>query len=280
MRDFTPTPNRLLDEAESSAHLAVFAALAWHRSSKTGSAMPGVFRVANMARVSKPTALVAINWLRDHKFLEIRERPGHRQGRTYRFPDLDETGQKEIPVNNETGSSSLPLFDETGQKEIPEPVKNKHPNQTKMKRKTIPSRDKREPDTRHAHFKEATQEYWESKNHGVEMTWDASEGKALSLLLKASPKLELEAFRNLLSNRQQSDAVNHAERPRQWLGIATNYAGGPLDRFGKPKGAVNGSSGTKANQKLSSATASTETALARLSAVDCDGDRLVGRTAG
>src|SRR5580658_6171356 len=100
MKDFTPTPNRLLDEAESSAHLAVFAAIAWHRSSKTGSAIPGVARIARLARVSKPTAILAIKWLRDHRFLDIRERPGHRQGRIFRFPDLDETGQNEIPVNS------------------------------------------------------------------------------------------------------------------------------------------------------------------------------------
>jgi hypothetical protein len=274
MKDFTPIPNRLVEEAESSAHLAVFVALAWHRSSKTGSAMPGVSRVANMARISKPTALLAINWLRDHKFLEIRERPGHRQGRIYRFPDLDETGQKEEPVKTETGYPSLPLFEETGQKEIPEPVKNKHPNQTKTKRKTIPSRDKREPGTQHAHFREATREYWESNNQSIEVPWDASEGTALSRFLKANPKLDLEAFKNLLRNRQQSDAVNHAERPRQWLGIVTNYAGGPLDRFGKPKGATDGSSsGTIADKKFNSVVASTKAAFARIDAMDFGEDR-------
>jgi hypothetical protein len=256
VREFVPTPRRLMEKAETCAHIAVFAAIAWHRN-RNGLAMPGVLRVAEMARVSKPTAILAINWLREHKFLEVSQRDGHRQARSYRFPDLEETGQNETP----------------------EPVKNRHPNKTIKKRKTISSRDKREPDALHTPFKEATREYWDSKNHDVKMPWDASEGKVLGLLLKANPTLSLESFKELLRHRYRSE-VNHAQRPRQWLGTVTNYAGGPLDQCGNPKGAVNGSSGTKANQKLSSATASTETALARLSAVDCDGDRLVGRATG
>jgi hypothetical protein len=280
MKDFVPTPRRLLEEAETSAQISVFAAIAWHRN-KNGLAMPGVLRVAAMARVSKPTAIFAIDWLREHNFLEVFQRDGHRQARSYRFPDLEETGQKEIPVNDETGSSSLPLFHETGQKEIPEPVKNKPPNKTIKNRETISSRDKREPDNRHTLFKEATREYWQSKNHGIEMTWDASEGKVLSLLLKASPRLDLEAFRNLLRNRYRSD-VNHAARPREWLDKATNYASGPLDRFNNPKGATDGKSGTSttADRKVDSVVASTQAALARIDAMDFGEDGGARRLAG
>jgi hypothetical protein len=125
---FIPVPNRLLEEAEDSACISVFVALVSHRNRFTGCAMPGIARIAEVARVSKPTAISAIKWLRDHAFVEFDlrpGRPGHRQGRTYRFPDLDQTGKNEIPVNNETGFQDF----ETGKKAPSKPVKNKHHNQ-------------------------------------------------------------------------------------------------------------------------------------------------------
>jgi hypothetical protein len=39
----------------------------------------------------------------------------------------------------------------------------------------------------------------------------------------------------MLRNRHKSE-VNHAERPRVWLSRITDYANGPLDRFGQPMG--------------------------------------------
>ena len=252
-----PTPRRLLEEAETCAHIAVYAAIAWHRN-KTGLAMPGIARIAMLARVSRPTAMIAINWLREHKFLEFSQRDGHRQARAYRFPDLEETGQNEapvtgqneIPVNDETGAYSLPVYGETGQNPTLNRSKSGHLTRhtNKKQRKTPPSRDKREPDGRHTQFKEAIGEYWASRNPNVSMPWDASEGKKLCLLLQANPKLTLDAFRNLLRNRYQSE-VSHAERPRQWLERATDYALGPLDRYGKPKDSSNGTTANRAQQR-------------------------------
>jgi hypothetical protein len=134
VKSFIPVPNRLLEEAEDSACISVFVALVSHRSSVNGCAIPGVSRVADVARVSKPTAIRTINWLREHRFVDFDlrpGRPGHRQGRTYRFPDLDQTGKNEIPVRSETGFLNF----ETGKKEASKPVKTKHHNQTYNQRK-------------------------------------------------------------------------------------------------------------------------------------------------
>jgi hypothetical protein len=98
-----------------------------------------------------------------------------------------------------------------------------------------PSRARREraSDPRHAEFKALTSEYWTAKNATLPMPWDGAEGAALAALLGSNPTLEGATYRQLLANRARSE-VNHAERPRAWLALATNYAGGPLDRFGKP----------------------------------------------
>jgi uncharacterized protein YdaU (DUF1376 family) len=95
-----------------------------------------------------------------------------------------------------------------------------------------PSRGKREVEPRFSDFKKACDAYYRHK--GFEMTWDGSEGKQLSSLLASNPTLNLEQFQGILRNRSRS-AVVHSERPRKWLGNATDYAAGPLDKFGKPQ---------------------------------------------
>jgi hypothetical protein len=92
---------------------------------------------------------------------------------------------------------------------------------------------------RHAEFKSIIAEYWDSKNKGVQMPWDGREGKHLEMFLRAAPHITAEQFRGFLRNRFKSE-VNHGERASQWIAWVTNYAQGPMDRFGKTIGAVNG----------------------------------------
>lgn len=96
----------------------------------------------------------------------------------------------------------------------------------------IPSRDKREVDSRHSPFKEILGKAWKVKNTS-EMTWGPGEAKQLSLLLSSNPSLTADAFRHLLHNRHKS-SVNQSERPLKWLPSLTDYASGPIDRYGKP----------------------------------------------
>jgi hypothetical protein len=119
---------------------------------------------------------------------------------------------------------------------VPEPVQK-------------PSRGKheaKEPDERHQQFKIAIGDYWAAKNPGIEMPWDGSEGKALGMLLSASPHLDLKAFVGLLRSRFKSE-VNHSDRPSKWMRSASSYASGPLDRFGKPINPNGGSGNGKGN---------------------------------
>lgn len=85
---------------------------------------------------------------------------------------------------------------------------------------------------RHAEFKAILGEYWTAANR-LEMPWDGREGKALEVMLRASPNLSADQFRQLLRNRFRS-ARNHSERPSIWLPFVTSYGNGPIDRFGQP----------------------------------------------
>lgn len=98
--------------------------------------------------------------------------------------------------------------------------------------KQKPSRDKREADPRHKFFKEVLSQAWAAKNSS-DMPWSAGEAKQMASLLSANPNLTEEDFRKLLRNRHKSQ-VNHSQRPRTWLENVTDYANGPLDKFGKP----------------------------------------------
>ena len=116
---------------------------------------------------------------------------------------------------------------------------------TTTKTKTKPSRAKRASgevkhsgDLRHVACKAEIFAYYQAKNQ-TDPEWNGREGKALGMLLGANPKLTAEGIKRLLGFRGQSD-VNHAERPGKWIENLGSYRAGPLDKFGKPKGATNG----------------------------------------
>lgn len=102
-------------------------------------------------------------------------------------------------------------------------------------------------DNRHALFKAEIGVYW-ARHNQHEMPWDGSEARQLSTLLSAIPKTTVEDFRVWLSNRSNSDA-NHSERVRSWIAKASDYAGGSLDVYGKPKSLKGGKNGNIAASK-------------------------------
>lgn len=104
---------------------------------------------------------------------------------------------------------------------------------TNTKEKKKPS-GKPETDHRHPVFHEHVNRYWKHKTGEERAPWDGSEGKALSALLAAKPDLTLEQFRLALKHRGDSPDEVQTERPRQWLPNILRFAGGPLDRYGKP----------------------------------------------
>lgn len=98
-----------------------------------------------------------------------------------------------------------------------------------------PSTRKRCPgvDPRFTPFRDAIERHWATANPGVEMPWDASEAKTLHDFLKACPRTDLAAMERMLANRRASE-VAQSHRPRTWIASLTDYANGPLDRYGKP----------------------------------------------
>jgi len=107
--------------------------------------------------------------------------------------------------------------------------------------KTETEKEKSKPASRTKHskadprfkpFVDVISRYWLDKNT-IPLVWDQSEGKALKLLLAASPHLTAEQFAECLANRADSEGIAHGDRPRVWLGNVQRYANGPLDRFGK-----------------------------------------------
>lgn len=264
MRDFVPVPNRLLTEAESSACISVFAAVASRRDRASGVAEIGATMIASLARVSKPTALAALDWLHRRGFLEVTRCAGHVQRRAYRFPDLDEDApnrSKAEPVKEETGKAEnrnrskvepepVSTFTGTGQSGNHVPDIEKKQTERKPSARTAHA----QPDPRHGSFRECLQDHWQAHN-AIPLPWDESEKRTLRLLLRANPGLTAEAFRRCLANRALSE-VNLAQRPREWLASITNFAAGPLDRFKQPKGdSIHGKNGNDGYRRQASKTA-------------------------
>lgn len=88
-------------------------------------------------------------------------------------------------------------------------------------------------DQRFTPFRDAIERHWNTANPGVEMPWDGSEAKTLNNFLKACPRTDLAAMERMLANRRASEVVQ-SHRPRTWIASLSDYANGPLDRFGKP----------------------------------------------
>ena len=101
-------------------------------------------------------------------------------------------------------------------------------------------RSGKSPNVRHEACREVCEAY--ASHKGVGFVWDGSEGKALALLLQACPEMTVERFTECVRHRARSP-VAHGERPRVWLPTLPRYQDGPLDRFGKPEGENNGTSG-------------------------------------
>lgn len=91
-----------------------------------------------------------------------------------------------------------------------------------------------EVDTRHPEVRNAIQQGWRERNPGVPTApWGPTEGRNLALFLRENPSWTTEQILVCLQHRFASEA-NHSEPPHFWLRNLAKYAGGPLDRFGKP----------------------------------------------
>jgi uncharacterized protein YdaU (DUF1376 family) len=127
---------------------------------------------------------------------------------------------------------------------LPLPITQKQkPSRAKREPKS-PDGMKHSPDPRHIACKEEIFKYYRAQCGGEEPEWDGREGAALGKFLNANRKLTAVGMERLLQHRARSD-VNHADRPAKWIGSLKSYLNGPLNEFGKPKGAGNGNGLTK-----------------------------------
>ena len=93
-------------------------------------------------------------------------------------------------------------------------------------------------DPRHVPTRELVQELHLQK-FKIKPQWDGSEGKVLDRLLQANPSWSQIDIDLMVRNHFASEGITSA-RPRSWLPRLGDYAGGPLDRYGKVRKPTNG----------------------------------------
>lgn len=93
--------------------------------------------------------------------------------------------------------------------------------------------------TLHYRCRKVYERYWNSKNT-IPMPWGKDAAGALDILLTNNPRLTEEDFLVCLKHRHGSD-VNHSERPVTAIPRLTDFSGGPLNTYNKPK-SINGTS--------------------------------------
>lgn len=67
--------------------------------------------------------------------------------------------------------------------------------------------------------------------------WDGSDAKQLDSIIKSKPDLTPEKFHDWLISYAKSENINPAARPRVFLTKISDYAAGPLNKFGRPDAA-------------------------------------------
>jgi hypothetical protein len=97
-----------------------------------------------------------------------------------------------------------------------------------------PNAKKKKTDSRHSEFQKLLFRCHRYLNDNDTPPWDGSDAKQLSLLLKAKPDLTTKQFHIWLGNYAASENINPSSRPRKFLPKISEYASGPLDKFGKP----------------------------------------------
>jgi hypothetical protein len=154
------------------------------------------------------------------------------------------------------------------------PIRKNRVNRLNRK-DTCANRPTVKTDPRHLPFRLACETYARFKS--VAFVWDASEARALSLLLKASPRLSLLDFQMCLTNRARSPGTAHGERPRLWLPNITRYQQGPLNRFHQRE-EINGNN--LGNRKATAANEALARAQARVVEEDRDHETAAGDVPG
>jgi hypothetical protein len=170
--------------------------------------------------------------------------PASGVGEKEKFNDKEASpSSQDKPARGESASrESSPESAEL--KPVPRPVLVLEPPKPARAKKRREEKPSKPPDPRHAPCCQAIAEYWQAQNPNLDMAWGPTV-KILKNWLSASQKTTVEQFRQFVLNRANSECVNHGEQPSAWLRKITNYAHGPLNRFGRPM------TGTTKGEKLS-----------------------------
>ena len=116
---------------------------------------------------------------------------------------------------------------------------------TQKQKKQKPSRGEPASDARHTLFKELFFDY-ATQATGMAPDWDGRQAKALKTFLSGSPLITVDHWKQILTNRANSE-VAHGEALSAWIRSAKTFYNHPLDRFGKPK--TGGTNGTGKHNK-------------------------------
>jgi len=220
--------------------LVVLLMIANHAKSDGTDAWPSVKTLAREARVSSRTIQYTIRRLKKSGELNIQEGAGPAGANLYSLPKMGAQNLRTVPHSStqanciggaqtaaEGGATTIapePSFDTT--------VIN-------LQRRAVPRTPERtsrkETDARCPRYTELIIQCYRFLNNREDPPFDASDTKQLSLVLKACPSLTEEKFRRMLENYANSENINPAARPREFLPKITSYSAGPLDKYGRPK---------------------------------------------
>lgn len=146
-------------------------------------------------------------------------------------PEVQPAASGKLPSETApAGAAGVPGDGKGGKGKKQAAGKDLQPQQHKSKNGSKPA----DSDPRHVLFKSEVFSYWKQQNpEGTSCPWDGAEAAALTAMLRASPNMTLDSFKQLLRNRARSE-VNPADLPRAWLRDVMRFQSGPLDRFNKP----------------------------------------------
>lgn len=215
----------------------VLLVLADYHHTKEKAAWPSLEVLAEECLVTKSGLCRILSRLEKKQFL-VRDSGGGRNKRTtYSFIGLD----------LETVTEGHPLILETVTETVTEKAlnsdRNSDPTEHAIRKEPVlelePVYSPSASDDRklkHQTFKELIFKCYNYLND-ENPPWDGSDAKQLDSIIKSKPDLTPEKFHDWLISYAKSENINPAARPRVFLTKISDYAAGPLNKFGRPDAA-------------------------------------------
>lgn len=276
---FTMVSNEFLDS--HAGELGVYATVVYlhlNRFARSGKTFVGIPKIAERMKCSTKTVQRELDALERRGMISVQRENG--KASVYSILNLETRDNGDVPALKETGKTrdngdkkpetmgkttgdndgarpetmATETRDNDGStyKEEQDYTKTKNKGATLFEMPPVPAKERAVPDTPFHQVIAMANQLYELANPGVPCEWSPLAFKRLSEQIKRKPRWTRDNWINCVRFRFQSENINPAETPEDFVNKLPNYASSALNQWGKPM--RGGSGGQGSNERAGEAT--------------------------